>query len=290
MEFSAGAAVEGAGVPAAPAGTEGAAGAAGTAGGAAAPEAAAHGGEVVRFTRWRRFEHLALMTTFILLCATGFPQKYNTAAASHWVVHMVGGLGPLRWIHRISGLVMAAMTVLHFAAAFAAIVRGRAGALGMVPGRQDFRDAVQTLRYYLGASEVQARFDRFDYRQKWEYWGVVMGTVIMVVTGFLLFLPTLATRLLPGEAIPAAKLAHSSEGLMAFLVIIIWHVYNAHLNPDVFPMDFAIFTGRVSRRRMHHEHPLELERMDREAQPPPAPPDPAPAAPAGKGAEPGAGG
>jgi hypothetical protein len=63
-----------------------------------------------------------------------------------------------------------------------------------------------------------------------------MGTAIMCVTGFMLFLPTLATRLLPGEAIPAAKLAHSSEGLMAFLVIIIWHIYNAHLKPSIFPM------------------------------------------------------
>jgi hypothetical protein len=44
-------------------------------------------------------------------------------------------------------------------------------------------------------------------------------------------------------------------------VVITWHIYNAHLNPDVFPFDRTIFDGRISRHRMEHEHPLELERM-----------------------------
>jgi hypothetical protein len=34
------------------------------------------------------------------------------------------------------------------------------------------------------------------------------------------------------------------------------------LNPDVFPFDTSIFTGRISRHRMEHEHPLELERAE----------------------------
>ena len=67
--------------------------------------------------------------------------------------------------------------------------------------------------------------------------------------------------LYPGDLIPAAKVAHASEGLLAFLIVIIWHVYNAHLNPDVFPFDTSIFTGRVSEERMLKEHPLELERL-----------------------------
>ena len=61
--------------------------------------------------------------------------------------------------------------------------------------------------------------------------------------------------------IPAAKLAHGNDGLMAFLVVILCHIYNAHLNPDVFPFDTTIFTGKISAERMHHEHPLEYERL-----------------------------
>src|SRR4051812_12876883 len=70
-----------------------------------------------------------------------------------------------------------------------------------------------------------------------------------------------SSRLLPGEVIPAAYLAHSQEGLMAFLVVIVWHIYNAHLSPDVFPFDTSIFSGRISAERMRHEHPLEYERL-----------------------------
>jgi cytochrome b subunit of formate dehydrogenase len=84
---------------------------------------------------------------------------------------------------------------------------------------------------------------------------------VVGATGFVLLYPTAVTRFLPGQVIPAAQVAHSYEGLMAFLVVIVWHIYNAHLNPDVFPFDTTIFTGRISRERMRHEHPLEYEQM-----------------------------
>jgi cytochrome b subunit of formate dehydrogenase len=127
----------------------------------------------------------------------------------------------------------------------------------MIPTKKDFRDAIITLRYYLGLSEEQARFDRYEYRQKFEYWGLILGGLIMISTGFILYFPIFWTRFLSGEVIPAANVAHSSEGLLAFLIVIIWHIYNAHLNPDVFPFDSSIFTGKISEERMEKEHPLE---------------------------------
>jgi hypothetical protein len=74
------------------------------------------------------------------------------------------------------------------------------------------------------------------------------------------------TRFLPGEFVPAAQLAHSNEGLMALLVVVVWHIYNAHFNPDVFPFDTSIFTGKISLERVRHEHPLEYERVVRAEQ------------------------
>jgi formate dehydrogenase subunit gamma len=222
-------------------------------------------GDFVRFTRWQRAQHALVMVLFLLLALTGFPQKFHGSAWSAVVVDLLGGLERARWVHRAAGILFALLAATHVAVALAALATGRARP-SMVPTRRDFRDAVVTLRYYLGLSDAQARFDRFDYRQKFEYWGLLLGGALMVVTGFVLFFPLAATRFLPGQIVPAAKVAHSSEGLMALLVVIVWHVYNAHLAPGVFPFDRSIFTGRISRKRMEHEHPEELARV--EAAPP----------------------
>ncbi|HTT70451.1 MAG TPA: cytochrome b/b6 domain-containing protein [Anaeromyxobacteraceae bacterium] len=221
---------------------------------------------VVRFSVRQRVEHAITMVVFTVLCLTGLPQKFYGAAWAHHLIELFGGIDATRWIHRFCGWVLAITTFVHFSSALWAIAEKKIR-LSMIPTRKDFDDAVDTLRYYLGLRDQAPRYDRFDYKQKFEYWGLVVGNVIMVLTGVILIYPAVVTRLLPGEFVPAAKVAHSNEGLMAFLVITIWHIYNAHLNPDVFPFDPTIFTGKISRERMAHEHPLELERLEGGAEP-----------------------
>jgi formate dehydrogenase gamma subunit len=223
---------------------------------------------VVRFSLRQRLEHLAVMILFTVLAVTGFPQKFYEAGLSHAIVNAVGGLDRVRFLHRIAGILFSVATVVHIAVATLTVLLRRTG-LTMVPTKQDFRDSIQQIGWYLGLAKAPAKFDRYDYRQKFEYWGMVIGSLVMVVTGLVLYLPIPFTRLFPGELVPVALVAHSNEGLMAFLVVITWHIYNAHLSPDVFPFDSAIFTGKISRERMHHEHPLELERIEGETHPAP---------------------
>ena len=214
----------------------------------------------VRFSKKQRIEHFVVMTTFVLLALTGFPQKFYEAGISRFIVKLFGGLDGARLVHRISGFLFAALTFFHLSAATLSTLQNRMK-MTMVPDQQDFRDAVQQLRYYLGLADTEAKFDRFDYRQKFEYWGLVLGGLVMISTGFILYFPMFVARFLPGELIPMAKVAHSNEGLMAFLVVITWHIYNAHLAPGIFPFDPAIFTGKIPLERLKHEHRREYDRL-----------------------------
>jgi len=216
---------------------------------------------IVRFNLKQRIEHFVTMVTFAVLCLTGLPQKFYTTGWAHTLVSVFGGIDNTRWIHRITGILLAVSTVTHFTNGIL-LMLGKKTFFSMVPTKKDFEDSIQQLKYYLGMTEHHPMYDRYTYKEKFEYWGLVIGNVIMVTTGFILFFPVTAATLIPGQIIPAAKVAHSNEGLMAFFVITIWHIFNAHLNPDVFPFDASIFTGKVARERYVHEHPLELARIE----------------------------
>jgi cytochrome b subunit of formate dehydrogenase len=215
---------------------------------------------VVRFSRGQRLEHLAVMVLFLALVLTGFPQKFPQAPWAQALVDSMGGLSSARYLHRAAGLAFAVLAMGHLLNASLRLMLRRQ-ALTLVPGRKDFRDVVDNLRYYLGAAEAPPLFDRFDYREKFEYWGMAMGAVVMTFTGLVLYFPLRITQLLPGEVIPVAKVTHSNEGLLAFLVVIVWHIYNVHLAPEVFPFNTAIFTGRITVEQLRHHHPLEHARL-----------------------------
>lgn len=215
---------------------------------------------VQRFSTWARVQHTSVILTFGALALTGLPQKWPYLGVSRFMIEALGGIYAVRFYHRIAGVAFSILVVLHLAVVISGVLTRRMQPT-MLFVRQDFRDAIQSLRYYLGREDQAPRFGRYDYRQKFEYWGLVFGGLLMVVTGFILMYPIVLSALLPAQLIPAAKVAHSYEALMAFLVVLIWHLYGAHLNPDVFPWDNSIWSGKISLARLAHEHPLEYEEL-----------------------------
>ena len=214
----------------------------------------------VRFNVGQRMEHVLLMVTFIALVVTGLSQKYYTSSWGEWIILRMGGIDTTRLVHRIFGLAMAASLVYHLGSVGFKLTRRKAS-LAMMPTLKDARDIVVTFKYYLGMSEEEPHFDRYDYKQKFEYLGILFGGALMIFSGFVLFFPVWFTGFLPGQVVPIAKEFHRNEALLALLTIVIWHMYSAHLRPGIFPGDLTVFTGRISRKRMIEEHPLEYERI-----------------------------
>jgi formate dehydrogenase subunit gamma len=130
----------------------------------------------------------------------------------------------------------------------------------IVPRTKDFMDTVQTVRHFL-RGEPRPKLGRFDASEKFEYWGLFFGGMLMSVTGLALVFPEFVTRFLPGIVVAAMRTMHGLEATFAVLVVLLWHSYGVIFKPDVFPLDTSIFTGKISIERLKEEHELEYEKL-----------------------------
>ena len=215
---------------------------------------------VERFTPIRRAEHVFGICVFVLLVLTGFPQRYTDAAWAQALLSLFGGLESTRDIHRVFGFIFAGHGLIHLAAIAIGVIT-RKMRLSLLPTTRDFRDAWATLRYYLGFRKDKPPLPKFDYRQKFEYIGLVLGGLVMIVSGFILMYPNAVAAIFPGQLIPAAQLAHSNEAMLALLVLVVWHIYSAVFSPEVFPLDTCIFTGYLTAEELEERHEDEFKRL-----------------------------
>jgi formate dehydrogenase subunit gamma len=216
------------------------------------------GDQIRRFDIHQRIQHIMMFSSFIILAITGLPMKFSEWALSQWWIDVWGGIGSMRSVHHAAAWVMVASCVYHAGYLLvSAIFLKRGFSTKMLPCLKDFKDFAQDVKYYLGLSKQRPKFDRYNYREKFDYWAVFWGIFIMVGSGLILMFPVVAAKVLPGWAIPLSLVAHSDEAILAVGWILIVHMYFAHLSPRVFPMNKSIFTGKVPLARYREEYPLE---------------------------------
>ncbi|MCA9558539.1 MAG: hypothetical protein KC583_08255, partial [Myxococcales bacterium] len=216
--------------------------------------------EVQRFDLHQRLQHGLMAMSFTLLVLTGWPLTTHGVGASRGLVSLFGGLEATSLLHRIAAVGMIVSALYHLMYLLSKAVRGGLR-FSMLPTPKDMVDAAGNLMYFVGLKKERPRFPRFTYFEKFDYWAVFWGVMIMAGSGFLRWFPDLATAYLPAWAYEIALHAHADEALLAALAIFLWHFYNVHLRPAVFPMSRVFITGKMTMAELEEEHGAEYDEM-----------------------------
>jgi len=224
-------------------------------------EAPVGNGVYLRMTLFERFQHAGVALPFILLVVTGFMLHYPDAA---WV-RLIRRLNPRAFdlrsvLHRAAGVVMTVTSLVHVVYVVLS-PRGRRLVADLWLRPKDLTDAWKAVKHNLGLSKEKPMYGRFSYAEKAEYWALVWGTIVMTVTGIVMWFDNTFIGLLTKLGYDVSRTIHFYEAWLAFLAIVVWHLYFVIFNPDEYPMNLAWLTGTLSEREMEEEHPLELQRL-----------------------------
>ncbi|MBI4303577.1 MAG: cytochrome b/b6 domain-containing protein, partial [Chloroflexi bacterium] len=218
---------------------------------------------ITRFDVHQIIQHAGMMVSFIALVLTGLPLKFNNAAISQWWIAMWGGVEVTRTFHRFFAWVMVTVCVYHIVYLwYSMAVLKKPFPVKMIPSGQDFVKLFQELMYFVGLKKEKPQFDRFNWREKFDYWAIFWGMPVMAGSGFILMFPVFVTQFLPGWVVAAALIAHSDEAMLALTWIFLVHIFFNHFSPGNFPINMSIFTGKVRKERYQLDHPLEYERLE----------------------------
>lgn len=212
---------------------------------------------IERLTPAQRRQHWLLLSSFILLVLSGFALQYPDS----WLAWLLGGDETLRRvIHRVAAVVMLVVGAYHLIY-LAVTIEGRQWLRDMLPALKDLSDMWQNVAYYLGLRKMRPKIARFGYAEKAEYWAVVWGTLIMGLTGLMIWFKLGIFAFLPRWAVDIALAIHFYEAVLATLAIIVWHFYHVIFDPDVYPVNWAFYDGQVSEELYKEEHELAYERL-----------------------------
>ena len=212
---------------------------------------------MVRMTENQRWQHLVLLASFIVLVITGFALKFPNS----WIAEALGMGERLRSItHRVAGVILIGAGIYHLF--YIAVTKdGRRLIRDFAPAPKDAFDAWGTMLYYLGLSRKKPEFGRFSYAEKAEYWALVWGTALMAVTGIMLWAKVWVGDLLARWWVDVATAVHFYEAILATLAILVWHFYQVFFDPDVYPMNWAWWDGKMPVHHYREEHGLDTEAL-----------------------------
>jgi len=223
--------------------------------------------EFVRFPRLYRILHACMITSFLTLALTGLSLKFSYTGWARGLSRLLGGFETAGFVHRTAAVVMFGTMVAHIVGLVKQKRRSQNSWRGMllgpnslVPNRQDWQEFVGTMKWFVGAGP-RPEYGRWSYWEKFDYFAVFWGIVVIGSTGLTLWFPVFFTRFIPGSFLNVATIIHSDEALLATGFIFTVHFFNTHLRPEKFPMDTTIFTGHMPLAELKRDKPREYEAL-----------------------------
>lgn len=227
-----------------------------------------------RFTVHQRVQHWILFASFTTLVITGFPIKFADRQWAGTFAGWFGGLHILRTVHHVAGAVLIVGMLYHLG--YIAVTawqdrrRGRKSVrrmildLPMVMRWSDWKELWHHLGYLLFLRRTRPEMGRFGLKEKFEYFGVFWGSMLLGVTGVLMWANGWTTQHLTGSVLTAASLIHTFEAFLALLHVGVIHMIGVIFSPTVFPLSPAMFTGDTPPEELAEAHSAMLSKAARE--------------------------
>lgn len=222
--------------------------------------------EYQRFNVHQQLQHVLIIISFVGLGLSGLPIRWHASSYAQFMVKIFGNMDNILTFHLVNGGIMLATSAYHLIYLFLYAIKhrtfGYTKAWLTYPQMADVKTVPQYIKFILGLTDERPKFERYSFKEKFDYIAVFWGMFIIGGSGVFMWFPDLGASLFPRWIIDMWRLGHSDEAILAVTFIAVVHFYNVHFSPDFFPYNSSWWTGKMSREVMLHEHPAELERIE----------------------------
>jgi cytochrome b subunit of formate dehydrogenase len=220
----------------------------------------AKSGLVIRFVTIEVLWHVLLMISFTTLALTGFAFRFPDSWWSSWMTHSPTAFAARGVAHRVAGVVFIGLFFFTFAYSIFT-KRGWQQIKAKFPVLSDMRNVTQNILYSCGLSSREPLFDRYNYAEKAEYWALLWGGFVMILTGIPMWFENTFLGFMPKWLWDVFKTVHYYEAWLATLAILVWHMFYMIFDPETYPVNFTFLTGTMTEEQYMKRHPLDYEKM-----------------------------
>jgi len=217
-----------------------------------------------RFSWQWRFNHWALALSVMTLTLTGMVVMFPQTAWAMFIIKLFGGPATFGYIHRTAAVIFLLAVFGHGAIVLMKLLKDKNfdwfGPDSLLPRKKDWADMKGQFSWFFGKGEAP-RFDRWAYWEKFDYWAVYWGAIVIGLSGLILWFSPFFSQYFPGWVFNLSSLAHGLEAFLAVMTLFVVHFFNNHFRPSKFPLDTVMFTGSWDLEEFKEERPEEYERL-----------------------------